>query len=138
MIKNVKSLLFWSVVYKFKKRLSLVVVLLAVVLLSQWIYADIVEYLKLTQKVQYLSYILPAKWGVIFFNIGLSAYLILTMFSNAKSAKKSKKAKKQEKRETKKVVLEKNSTTLSERERSFLTKKLRSEAEILMQNSKVR
>lgn len=135
MIKNVKSLLFWSVVYKFKKRLSLVVVLLAIVLLSQWIYADIVEYLKLTQKVQYLSYILPAKWGVIFFNIGLSSYLILTMFSTANSAKKSKKQ--EQKRDTKKVTLEKNSSTLSERERSFLTKKLRSEAEILMQNSKV-
>ena len=132
MVKNIKSLIFWSYVYKFKKRLSVVVVLLAIVLLSQWIYADIVDYLKLTQKVQYLSYILPTKWAVIFFNIGFSAYLIFSMFSRDKVKKqKNSNKKKVEKRETSKQ----NSTTLSEREKSFLTKKLRSKAEILMQNS---
>ena len=68
MFRQVKSAIFWTLVYKFRKRLTLVVLLLSTVLLSQWIYADIIEYLKLTEKTQYLDYILPIKWFVILLN----------------------------------------------------------------------
>jgi hypothetical protein len=101
------------------------------VLLSQWIYGDIVEYLKLSENVEYLSYVLVGKWVLIFTNIGLSAYLILTMFR--KEEKTAKKSKSKEKMQIEEVV---SVDTLSDRERSFLTRKLRSKAEILMDKRK--
>ena len=91
-------------------------VLLTMVLFSQWIYSDIVEYLKLTEKVDYLNYVLPTKWLLIIFNIGLSTYLILTMFRSEKKTN---------------TQVDENDE-LSEREKSFLTKKVRSKSEILM------
>jgi energy-converting hydrogenase Eha subunit H len=97
------------------------------VLLSQWIYGDIVEYLKLSENVAYLSYVLVGKWTVIFSNIALSAYLILTMFR--KEEKRDKNVKQKEKKSDQEMI---SVDTLSDRERSFLTRKLRSEAEILM------
>lgn len=120
MFKQIKSILFWSLIYKFRKRLSIVAILISMIFLSQWLYSDIVEYLKLTEQTSFLNYILPAKWLMIFFNIGLSSYLIFTIF-------------KPEKKVEEPIEKSKNKTsTLTDREKSFLNRKLRSEAEILM------
>jgi len=97
------------------------------VLLSQWIYGDIVEYLRLSENIAYLSYALAGKWTLIFSNIAISAYLILTMFR--KEEKKDKKNRSQEKKTEERVL---SVDTLTDRERSFLTRKIRSKAEILM------
>jgi len=120
MFKQVKSIFIWSMIYKFRMRLTLVVILLSIVMLSQWIYSDVVEYLTLRELTSYLDIVLPLKWGIIFFNIALSAYLMLSIFKNDKKdvIKKAKRPKVE---------------SLSEREKSFITKELRSEAEILLQ-----
>lgn len=128
MFKQIKSAIFWTLVYKFRKRLVIVGLLISTVLLSQWIYSDIVEYLELTQQTQYLNYILPIKWIVIFFNIAISIYLIATIFKPETNKKVSKEEKKPKKEDIQKV----NSNELSQREKSFLNKKLRSKADILM------
>ena len=120
MFKQIKSAFFWTLVYKFRRRLAIVIVLLSIVLLSQWIYGDVVEYLQLTKQLQYLSFILPIKWLIILFNIAFSAFLILTIFKPQKENKKKvEKSIKEEK-------------DLSQREKEFLTKKLRNKSEILM------
>ncbi len=124
-MKALRSFIFWTLVYRFRKRITLIVLLLSVVLLSQWIYADVVEYLRLTEQVEYLHYILPAKWGIILFNISLSTYLVTTMFKKDEPDKNVKKAPVEKKKE-------KPNEELTEKERSFLTKKVRSQAEILM------
>lgn len=80
----------------------------------------------MTQKVEYLSYVLLGKWVLVLFNIGLSTYLVLTIFKGEKDEKRKGMAKKE--------FREVNSA-LSEREKAFLTKKIRSKAEILMQKS---
>ncbi len=126
MFKQVKSIFIWSLIYKFRKRLTIVILLLSSVLLSQWLYSDIVEYLKLTEQTQYLNYILPIKWIMIFSNIGISAYLLITLFKKNEEKKVETKVKEKEK------PLSKVSKDLSEREKSFLKKKIRSEADILM------
>lgn len=126
MFKQVKSIFIWSLIYKFRKRLTVVVLLLSSVLLSQWLYSDVVEYLKLTEQTQYLNYILPIKWIMIFSNIGISAYLLITLFKKNEEKKVETKVKEKEK------PLSKVSKDLSEREKSFLKKKIRSEADILM------
>jgi uncharacterized membrane protein len=132
MFRQVKSAIFWTLVYKFRKRLTIVAVLLSIVLLSQWIYSDVVEYLQLTQKLQYLDFLLPIKWIVILFNIAFSAYLILTIFKPSKEEQKIVKKKEQEIKEEKKTKETISNKELSNREKEFLTKKLRNESEILM------
>ena len=122
MFKQVKSILLWSLLYRFRRRLTLVAVLLSIVLLSQWIYSDIVEYLTLTKKTTYLDYILPLKWIIIFFNIGFSVYLILSIFKVEKE-QKSKNIDKEEPEDNPKHT---------DREKEFMTKKIRTEAEIIM------
>ena len=131
MFRQVKSAIFWTLVYKFRKRLTLVVLLLSTVLLSQWIYADIIEYLKLTEKTQYLDYILPIKWFVILLNIGVSAYILLTLFKQSNTVSKEVEEK-PEKQKIYKETKQKSNSKFSDREKKFLNKKLRSEAEVLM------
>ncbi|MFT7878846.1 MAG: hypothetical protein ABXS91_00480 [Sulfurimonas sp.] len=127
MVRQVRSLILWTLIYRFRRRLTIVAVLLSMVLLSQWIYGDIVEYLKLSENIGYLSYVLVGKWTMIFTNITVSSYLVLTMFRKEEKRDKTGKSKKERKREKEVVSVD----TLSDRERSFLTRKLRSEAEIL-------
>lgn len=124
MFKQAKSLLFWTLIYKFRRRLSFVIVLLSLVPLSQWLYGDIVEYLQITEQTEFLHYLLPIKWLLILGCIALSSYLVLTMFKTSPTKKPEEP--------TKETPIPKNKKKLSEREKSFLKKKLRSEAEILM------
>jgi len=109
-------------------------------LFSQWIYSDVVEYLRLREKLQYLDFILPIKWSIIFFNIGLSVYLILSLFKSDKAEKsvekKEKKLLKKEKKEenpvSKKEVKEEKFT---DREKMFLHKKnLKTKADSVVDN----
>jgi len=122
MFKQVKSILLWSLLYRFRRRLTLVAVLLSIVLLSQWIYSDIVEYLTLTKKTTYLDYILPLKWIIIFFNIGFSVYLILSIF----------KVEKKEKNDLVDKEKQESIPKHTDREKEFMTKKIRTEAEIIL------
>jgi len=119
MFKQAKSAFIWYQLYKFRKTVVLVVLLLCVVFFSQWIYSDVVEYLTLRKKLEYLDILLPIKWAVIFFNIGLSTYLVTSLF---------KQEKKQEIKEQKQ-----SKETLSDREASFLhSKKLNNKADSLI------
>lgn len=133
MFRQVKSALFWYYLYKFRKRVIIIAFLLIVALFANSIYADVIEYLKLKDKLQFLELALFSKWGIIITNIMVSIYLILTLFKkdvkNEKEIKKEKRAKVKEfdKKEEKKVE------NLTQREESFLKKKkLRTQAEILL------
>ena len=120
MFKQAKSIFFWTLLYKFRRRLTLVAILLSTVLLSEWIYSDIVEYLTLTQNTQYLNILLPLKWLIIFFNIALSVYLVLSLFKG------------QKREVVKEDVAEKSKLEITPREKEFMSKKIRTEAEIIM------
>jgi len=127
MFKQVKSMFFWSLLYKFRKRLTIVAFLLSIVLLSQWIYSDIVEYLSLTGQTSFISMVLIIKWSIIFFNISLSSFLVLTLFKSQKSDKQEKK------KETTKEKTKVDKNSLSPREKEFMSRKIRTEAEIILQ-----
>lgn len=120
MFKQAKSAFIWYHLYKFRRRVVLIVLLLSVVFFSQWIYSDVVEYLTLREKLEYLDILLPIKWTVIFFNMGFSAYLITSLFKKEKILEE--KVQKNEK-ETKQKEDVTTSSSLSEREASFLYKK---------------
>ena len=104
--------------------------LLIIVLFANIIYADVVEYLKLKEKLEYLEIVLLSKWLIIIFNIGISIYLILTLFKKEETGS-SKKEKIVEKETIKKETIKKEKFT--QREKEFLNKKnIRSKADILL------
>ena len=125
MFKQVKSALFWYYLYKFRKRVVLIFLLLIIALFSNAIYSDVVEYLKLKEKLQYLEIALISKWLIIIFNIGISIYLILTLFKKEESGNGKK-----EKIVEKETIKQEKFT---QREKEFLNKKnIRSKADILL------
>ena len=125
MFKQIKSALFWYYLYKFRKRAIFIFFLLLVALFSGFIYGDVVEYLKLTQNIEYLKYVLILKWFIIIFNSLLSIYLILTLFKNSENQEKS--SVKKEKFETK--------NSFTQRETELLhKKKLINKAENIIKN----
>ena len=94
-------------------------------LFSGFIYGDVVEYLKLTQNIEYLKYVLVLKWFIIIFNSLLSIYLILTLFKNSEIQEKS--SVKKDKVETK--------NSFTQRETELLhKKKLTNKAENIIKN----
>ncbi len=126
MFKQVKSALFWYYLYKFRRRVSLVALLLIIALFANAIYTDVVQYLQLKEKLEFLEVVLIAKWIIVIFNIVFSIYLILTMFK--------KVDEKPSKKETKKRTEIKKEEKFSNREKEFLTKKkLRTKADILLE-----
>ncbi|MFX4236413.1 hypothetical protein ACOL3F_10790 [Aliarcobacter butzleri] len=123
--KQVKSAVFWYYLYKFRKRVTLIFLLLIIALFANVIYADIVEYLKLKEKLEYLEIALLSKWLIIIFNIGISIYLILTLFKKEESGNGKKE------KIVEKETIEKEKFT--QREKEFLNKKnIRSKADILL------
>ena len=125
MFKQMKSALFWYYLYKFRKRAIFIFFLLLAALFSGFIYDDVVEYLKLTQNIEYLKYVLVLKWFIIIFNSLLSIYLILTLFKNSEIQEKS--SVKKDKVETK--------NSFTQRETELLhKKKLINKAENIIKN----
>lgn len=133
MFKQVKSAFFWYYLFKFRRRVILIVLLLIIAFFANAIYGDVIEYLKLKDKLAYLEIALISKWVIIIFNIVFSVYLLLTMFkkeenSDDKNLKKDKKtkikeAKKEEPKEEK----------FTQREKEFLYKKtLQTKADFLV------
>ncbi|BAK74123.1 MAG: hypothetical protein RBQ84_09990 [Arcobacter sp.] len=130
MFKQVKSAVFWYYLFKFRKRITLVVLLLIIALFANVIYSDVVEYLKLKDKLQYLEIALISKWIVIIFNLVFSIYLLLTMFKK-EEIQEEKKIKKEKIVEPVKKEKEEKFT---QREKEFLyKKKIRSKADLLVE-----
>ena len=125
MFKQVKSALFWYYLFKFRRRVILIVLLLVVALFANAIYVDVVEYLKLKDRLEFLEIALISKWTVIIFNIVFSIYLILTIFK--------KEEKEQKNVEVKKEIIPKQEK-FTQREKEFLyKKKLKTKADLLVE-----
>ena len=137
MFKQVKSALFWYYLIKFRRRIVLIVLLLIIALFANAIYSDVVEYLTLKKKLEFLEIVLLAKWFIIIFNIVFSIYLLLTMFK--KEEEKEVLGKKEKKKEKNKIFKETpkkeepSREKFTDREKQFLyKKKLKSEADMLV------
>ena len=130
MFKQVKSAVFWYYLFKFRKRVTFVALLLIIALFANIIYGDVVEYLKLKDKLQYLEIALISKWVIIIFNIVFSIYLLLTMFKSEEKIEEKKVKKEKIVEPIKKEKAEK----FTAREKEFLyKKKLRSKADLLVE-----
>ena len=125
MFKQVKSAIFWYYLFKFRRRVILIVLLLIIALFANVIYGDVIEYLKLKDRLEFLEIALISKWTVIIFNIVFSVYLLLTMFK--------KEEKEQKNVEVKKEIIPKEEK-FTQREKEFLyKKKLKTKADFLVE-----
>ena len=130
MFKQVKSALFWYYLFKFRRRVILIVLLLIIALFANAIYSDVVEYLKLKDKLAFLEIALISKWLIIIFNIVFSTYLLLTMFKK----EDEQFSKKEEIKRKESIKEEKKEEKFTAREKEFLyKKKLRSKADLLVE-----
>jgi hypothetical protein len=130
MFKQVKSALFWYYLFKFRRRVILIVLLLIIAFFANAIYSDVVEYLKLKDKLVFLEIALISKWLIIIFNIVFSVYLLLTMFKKEEEIIVKKDTKKNEV----KIKEQKSDEKLTSREKEFLyKKKIRSKADLLVE-----
>ena len=119
MFKQVKSALFWYYLYKFRKKVLLIAFLLFTALFSNAIYSDVVEYLTLKEKLEYLEIALLSKWFIIIFNLCISVYLILGIFKFSKK----ENLKQEEKNVLKKDIKDiKQNPKFTKREEKFLNK----------------
>lgn len=134
MFKQVKSALFWYYLFKFRRRVILIVLLLIIALFANAIYGDVVEYLKLKDKLVFLEMALISKWTIIIFNIVFSVYLLLTMFKNEEEQSSKKQNKKEETKRKEQTKESKKEEKFTAREKEFLyKKKLRSQADLLVE-----
>ncbi len=124
MFKQVKSALFWYYLYKFRKRVILISFLLIIALFANAIYDDIIQYLTLKEKLEYLEIAILIKWSIIIFNILFSISLILTLFKSSETKKVEKEVIKKNKNNDIIKNDGNNSSKLTKREESFLKKDL--------------
>ena len=125
MFKQVKSAFFWYYLFKFRRRVVLIILLLVIALFANAIYGDVVEYLKLKDRLEFLEIALISKWKVIIFNIVFSIYLILTIFKKEEKEQKNVEVKKE---------LPKKEEKFTQREKEFLyKKKLKTNADLLVE-----
>ena len=98
---------------------------MVVALFANAIYGDVVEYLKLKDRLEFLEIALISKWTVIIFNIVFSIYLILTIFKKEEKEQKNVEVKKE---------LPKKEEKFTQREKEFLyKKKLKTNADLLVE-----
>ena len=124
MFKQVKSALFWYYLYKFRKRVILISFLLLIALFANAIYDDVIQYLTLKEKLEYLEITILIKWSIIIFNMLFSISLILTIFKSNESKKVEEKVRKENKNDD---IIEENknkSSKFTKREKEFLKKDL--------------
>lgn len=133
MFKQVKSALFWYYLYKFRKKVLIIVFLLLVAIFANMIYADVVEYLTLKNKLEYLEIALLSKWIIIIFNLLFSVYLILSLFKLEENKKNNEIEEKNNDIINEEKKKENKEKKFSKREEEFLNKDLKSKADILVE-----
>ncbi len=133
MFKQIKSALFWYYLYKFRRKVIFIAFLWIIAISANAIYSDVVEYLTLKEKLEFLEMALISKWIIIIFSILASIYLIVSIFSIFKP--KEEKFKKQENQKNNDILSAKESknSKFSKREEEFLKKDLKSKADLLVE-----
>lgn len=133
MFKQVKSALFWYYLYKFRRRVIFVSFLLLIALFANAIYDDVIQYLTLKEKLEYLELAILIKWSIIIFNILFSISLIVTIFKSTESKKLDKKIADNNKNNDTIKNNKTKSSKFTKREEEFLKKDLlKNKADILV------
>ncbi len=79
MFRQIKSAIIWSYIWRFRSLLAKILIAILIVAILEFIYSDVVEYLRLIDNVKYLWIALLVKWILILliiFYIGYSVWKI--------------------------------------------------------------
>jgi len=134
MFKQVKSALFWYYLYKFRKKVILISFLLLTALFANAIYDDIIQYLTLKEKLEYLEIAIIIKWTIIIFNLLFSINLLLSLFKSTETKNVNKKEVKKTENNDIIDANQKKTSKFTKREEEFLKKDLlRNKADILVE-----
>ncbi|MDG6896985.1 hypothetical protein A6A19_02960 [Actinobacillus delphinicola] len=82
MFKQVKSALIWYYLFRFRRRVSIIILLLLFAFFANSIYGDVVNYLTLTKQLYLLKYALLTKWVIILGSLFAVIYSIISLFKN--------------------------------------------------------
>ncbi|SMC09644.1 hypothetical protein [Nitratiruptor tergarcus] len=104
MFRQLKSAIIWTYVYRYRSLLFKTVVILLLLILIEFIYRDIVQYLQMAKKIEYMPYILFGKWSLFF---GALLYLIMNTKKSLKKSEKMQKSDENKKHKSKQQKLTK-------------------------------
>ncbi len=110
MFRQIKSAIIWSYIYRFRSLLVKILVAIIVIGVIEYIYGDVVEYFRLTKKVEYLWIVLMIKWILIVLTLLYRGY---SMWKVGKP-KKKKSPQKSDNKKPKKRALELESMSKKE------------------------
>lgn len=133
MFKQIKSALFWYYLYKFRKKVILIAFLLILAISTNAIYSDVVEYLTLKEKLEFLEIALISKWVIIIFSILSSIAITVSIFSIFKPKEEKLKGQAYQKNNDILSAKENKNSKFSKREEEFLKKDLKSKADLLVE-----
>ncbi|MRI58913.1 MAG: hypothetical protein C6H99_05335 [Epsilonproteobacteria bacterium] len=104
MFRQIKSAIIWAYIYKFRKSLAKVLIVLFFIGVMLFLYEDVVEYLKITNRLDLLPFVIAMKWILIFGAIVYGVYLFLWTKEAPKESKESQKSSPPPKKPTKKEI----------------------------------
>ena len=78
MFRQIKSALIWAYIYKYRSLLVKMVIVVILLAFIEYIYRDIVEYLRLANRIDMLPAVLIGKWTLFTAGVGYILYLFLT------------------------------------------------------------
>ena len=79
MFRQIKSAIIWSYIWRFRSLLAKILIAILIVAVLEFVYGDVVEYLRLSDNVEYLWIALLSKWILILlilFYVGYSIWKI--------------------------------------------------------------
>jgi len=76
MFRQIKSALIWTTIYRFRKKILLVLFLLLLALVAEYLWRDLRDYLKTTQQYELLFWSMVGKWMIILGLLGVSVWQI--------------------------------------------------------------
>lgn len=103
MFRQIKSAIIWTYIYRFRKLLLKVFVALLFFVIIEFIYRDIMEYLRLSHNISLLPYILFIKWALYMLIVLFTIFIFYKTFSR-KGDNKEKSEKKSDKKMSKKEL----------------------------------
>ncbi|BCD68084.1 hypothetical protein [Nitratiruptor sp. YY09-18] len=94
MFKQIKSAIIWTYIYRFRSLLIRLIISLLLIGFIEFIYRDIIEYLQLSKKLEYLFYVIVIKWTLIILIIVYFLYKLKNFVKNISKKNDNKEIKK--------------------------------------------
>ena len=96
MFKQIQSAIIWTYIYKFRKFLLQILVVIVLFFFVEYFYRDIVEYLTISGHKDKIFYLLLAKWAIFMLLISFLSVRLYTILKKTKKPPNPRKLSKKE------------------------------------------